>query len=280
MAANRKTYSVQVMCAHLRVSRSGYYAWTRREPSKRAVKEAELIDHVRRIHAASRGYYGSPRIRHALRHEGLTVARSTVARVMRRAQLQGRSARLYRRSRVGQRAFFTSIANRQRGVKLERLNQIWVGDVTYLRLNGHWRYLAVVMDKHSRRIIGWSLGSQRDAALTLEAFNHAWRGRKPESGLIFHSDRGIEYAAHQYRQKLQQHGVVQSMNRPGKMNDNAHMESFFHSMKSEHLYGQKPADEVALRNSLLSYIQFYNQQRLHSSIGYLSPAGFERSLVS
>ncbi len=195
---------------------------------------------------------------------------------MRRAHLQGRSARLYRRSRVGQKAFFTSIANTGRDIKLERLNQVWVGDVTYLKVSGQWRYLAVVMDKFSRRIIGWSLGRNRDAALTLDAIHHAIRNRKPESGLHFHSDRGIEYAAWAYRQKLSRHGIVQSMNRPGRMNDNAHMESFFHSMKTEELYGQTFTSDEDLRSALLSYIQFYNQQRLHSSIGYLSPAAFEK----
>lgn len=269
-----------MMCQHLGVSRAGFYAWCARLPSARSARDTELADKVRRIHVQSRGYYGSPRVQQALRQEGVCVARSTIARLMRVQRLQGRSARLYRRSRVGQLSFYASIPNRQREVTVQRLNQVWVGDVTYLRLNGQWRYLAVVMDKHSRRIIGWSLSTQRDAALTMEAFQHAWRTRKPEIGLIFHSDRGIEYASHQYRQKLLARGVVQSMNRPGKMNDNAHMESFFHSMKCEHLYGQTPPNDEALRNSLLSYIQFYNQQRLHSSIGYRSPAVFERELVS
>ena len=148
--------------------------------------------------------------------------------------------------------------------------------MTYLRVLGQWRYLAVVLDKFSRRLIGWSISRQRDANLTTDAMAHAMRNRKPEAGLVFHSDRGIEYAAWQYRQKLVRHGIVQSMNRPGKMNDNAHMESFFHSMKTEELNGLTFTTDDGLRNRLLSYIQFYNQQRLHSSIGYLSLAVFER----
>jgi putative transposase len=264
------------MCSYLAVSPSGFYAWSQREPCERALRDQDLLPRVQKIHADSRGFYGSPRIKHALSQQGTEVSQGTVARVMRSARLQGRSARLYRRSRVAQRAFFTSIANAQRGVQLERVNQIWVGDVTYLRVSGQWRYLAVVMDKFSRRIIGWSISKQRDAALTNEAMGHALRNRKPEIGLIFHSDRGIEYAAWAYRQKLSRHGVVQSMNRPGQMNDNAHMESFFHSMKTEELYGKTFACDDTLQNTLLSYIQFYNQQRLHSSIGYRSPATFER----
>lgn len=269
-----------MMCEHFKVSRSGFYAWHGREPCARHVRDEGLIEQVRRIHADSRGYYGSPRIKHALSQQGTAVSRSTVARVMRCARLQGRSARLYRRSRVGQKAFFTSIPNTEREVKLERLNQVWVGDVTYLKVSGQWRYLAVVMDKFSRRVIGWSLSRNRDAALTLDAVNHAVRNRKPEAGLHFHSDRGIEYAAWAYRHKLIKHGIVQSMNRPGKMNDNAHMESFFHSMKTEELYGQTFTADDELRKVLLSYIQFYNQQRLHSSIGYRPPATFERTVYS
>lgn len=241
-----------MMCEHFKVSRSGFYAWQGRDPSARQLRDEGLVERVRRIHTESRGYYGSPRIQHALLQQGTQVSRGTVARVMRGARLQGRSARLYRRSRVG--------------------------DVTYLRVSGQWRYLAVVMDKYSRRIIGWSLSRNRDAALTLDAVNHAVRNRKPEAGLHFHSDRGIEYAAWAYRQKLVKHGIVQSMNRPGKMNDNAHMESFFHSMKTEELYGQTFTADDDLYKALLSYIQFYNQQRLHSSIGYRSPAVFEKTV--
>lgn len=269
-----------MMCAYFKVSRSGFYAWQARDPSARELRDERLTEQVRRIHADSRGYYGSPRIQHALSQQGTDVSRGTVARVMRGARLQGRSARLYRRSKVGQKAFFTSIPNTARAIQPERINQVWVGDVTYLRVSSQWRYLAVVMDKFSRRIIGWSLGRTRDAALTLDAVNHALRNRKPESGLHFHSDRGIEYAAWAYRQKLAQRGIVQSMNRPGKMNDNSHMESFFHSMKTEELYGQTFTSDNALHRALLSYIQFYNQQRLHSSIGYRSPAMFEKSLCS
>ena len=132
------------------------------------------------------------------------------------------------------------------------------------------------MDKFSRRIVGWSMSRQRDAALTTDAMGHALRNRKPETGLILHSDRSIDYAAWAFRQKLLRHGVVQSMNRPGQMNDKAHMESFFHSMNTEDLYGQTFGTDDPLRDTLLSYIQFYNQQRLHSSIGYRSPAAFER----
>jgi putative transposase len=265
-----------MMCAMYGVTRGGFYAWQARMPSARTLGDAELIEHVTRIHRDSRGFYGSPRVARKLRQHGVNVGRRRVARLMRLARLQGRSARLYRRSRVGQHAFFTSIANSQRAVMLNATDQIWVADVTYLRVAGKWRYLAAVMDKHTRRIVGWSLGERRDVALTLQALHHAVRRRRPAPGCVFHTDRGIEYAAFEMRDALVRQGLVQSMNRPGMMNDNAHMESFFHSMKTEALYGLTFDSDNALRRELRSYIQFYNQERLHSALDYLPPVAFER----
>jgi|EndMetStandDraft_4_1072995.scaffolds.fasta_scaffold107967_1 transposase InsO family protein len=265
-----------MMCALYGVTRGGFYAWQAREPSARSLGDAQLIEHVARVHRDSRGFYGSPRVTRKLCLQGVVIGRRRVSRLMRLARLQGRSARLYRRSRVGQHAFFASIANRQRAATLQAPDQIWVADVTYLRVAGRWRYLAAVMDKHSRRIVGWSMSDRRDVALTVRALRHAVRHRQPTPGCIFHTDRGIEYAAFDMRDELKRHGLVQSMNRPGRMNDNAHMESFFHSMKTEALYGLSFDTDNALRRELRSYIQFYNQQRLHSALDYLPPVAFER----
>jgi len=265
-----------MMCALYQVTRGGYYAWQRRQPSARARADAHLIEQVRQVHQRSRGFYGSPRVVGQLRREGVAVGRRRVARLMREARLQGRSARLYRRSKVGQRAFFAGVPNQQRELNVRAPNQLWLGDVTYLRVSGQWRYLAAVMDRHSRRIVGWSLSVRRDAALTSGALRRSLRNRQPAAGLIFHSDRGIEYAAFEFRDQLAQRGIVQSMNRPGKMNDNAHMESFFHSMKAEQFHGMSFDSDQQLRQALRSYIAFYNQQRIHSSLRYLPPATFEQ----
>lgn len=265
-----------MMCALYRVTRSGYYAWQRRQPSDRALADAHLIEQVRQIHQRSRGFYGSPRVVGQLRREGVSIGRRRVARLMREARLQGRSARLYRRSKVGQRAFFAGVPNQQRALHVRAPNQLWVGDVTYLRVAGQWRYLAAVMDRHSRRIVGWSVSVRRDAALTSGALRRSMRNRHPAAGLIFHSDRGIEYAAFEFRDQLARRGIVQSMNRPGQMNDNAHMESFFHSLKAEQFHGMKFDNDEQLRQALRSYIAFYNQQRIHSSLRYLPPATFEQ----
>ena len=265
-----------MMCALYGVTRGGLYAWQRRQPSQRARQDAQLIEQIRHVHQQSRGCYGSPRVAGQLRRQGVVVGQRRVARLMRQARIQGRSARLYRRSKVGQRAFFASVPNQHRQMQISEANRLWVGDVTYLRVNGQWRYMAAVMDRHSRRLVGWSVSARRDAALTREALRHALRKRQPPAGLMFHSDRGIEYAAFEYRDQLARLGIVQSMNRPGKMNDNAHMESFFHSMKAESLYGLTFDTDGQLRRALHSYVNFYNQQRLHSSLRYLPPATFER----
>jgi transposase InsO family protein len=264
------------MCALHGVTRSGFYAWCKRRPSLRTQDDQPLLERVRQIHADSRGFYGSPRVAGQLRLDGRSVGRRRVARLMRQAGLQGRSARLYRHSKVLQRAFYAGVPYLQQSASTRQQDQVWVGDVTYLKVAGQWRYMAAVMDKHSRRIVGWSLGARRDAALTREALVQSAWSRCVSPGVVFHSDRGIEFANCEFRKQLSDLGMVQSMNRPGRMNDNAHMESFFHSMKCEELYGKKFETEQQLRSTLSSNIRFYNDRRLHSSLRYLPPAAYER----
>lgn len=263
------------MCDLHGVTRSGFYAWRKRQPSQRALDDQALSQRVCQIHQDSRGFYGSPRVLGQLRLDGRSVGRRRVARLMREAGLQGRSARLYRHSKVLQRAFYAAVPYLPESATTQRQDQVWVGDVTYLKVAGQWRYMAAVMDKHTRRIVGWSLGARRDAALTREALVQSAWSRCVSPGVVFHSDRGIEFANFEFRKQLSDLGMVQSMNRPGRMNDNAHMESFFHSMKCEELYGKKFDTEQQLRATLSSYIRFYNDRRLHSSLRYLPPADYE-----
>jgi putative transposase len=263
------------MCRHFEVTRAGFYAWATRTPGARQIEDESLTQRVIQIHASSLHSYGSPRVRDALVEQGQCIGQRRVARLMRAAHIRGKSAGQHGRSKAGHRRFFRSIPNRERHLELVRPDQVWVGDVTYLQVRGQWRYLAVVMDKFSRRVLGWSLDTTRDVTLTRAALFHALRKRNPGPGLVFHSDRGIEYAAHAYRAIMRRQGFVQSMNRPGQMNDNAHMESFFHSLKSEYIHGKRFDTDAQLRQTLRTYFSFYNHSRIHTSLSRMPPACFE-----
>jgi putative transposase len=263
------------MCRLYGVTRAGYYAWRTRQPSARAVTDAQLATEIERIHRVSRGIYGSPRVHRALSHSGRRVGEKRIARLMRERGIKARVARL-RYGNRGLRRFFADTPNCQLEVTAGATDQVWVGDITYLQVGERWRYLAAVMDKSSRRIVGWSLGKHKDVRLTLRALNRAVANRRPPSGLIFHSDRGIEYAALAYRDRLAKLGIRQSMNRPGKMNDNAHMESFFHSMKADVIHGCRLGDDRELVAVVKSYMPFYNGTRMHSSLDYRAPVAHER----
>jgi putative transposase len=268
---------VNYLCNWLQVSRSGYYDWRGREESNRALEDRLLTKKIVSIHQESRGIYGSPRIHESLKNEGIAVGKKRVERLMQAEGLQGRSFSVVRRQ-PGLKRFVAAGENLRIGLpEVSSMNQVWVGDVTYLKVKQEWLYLAVVMDLYSRRILGWSLSRTRTTQLSLTALRHALRGREPGEGLIFHTDRGIEYTAYKYRNKLEAQGMRQSLNRLGRCTDNGHMESFFHSLKTELIRGRVFKTERELRYALNSYInQFYNHQRLHSGIGYLPPAAYEK----
>ena len=265
---------MSVLCRLHGVTRAGFYAWRNRGESKRVKEDRELLEQIVGIYENSKETYGSPRIFHSLKANDISVSAKRVARIMRENGIKARSARLYRPN-PGHHEFCTNIENSACKKETTALNQVWVGDLTYLRVGTAWRYLSVVMDKCSRRVIGWSLSKNKDTKLTLSALNRAAKQRKTESGVIFHSDRGIEYAAFAFRNRLKRLGITQSMNRPRTMNDNAHMESFFHSFKSDCYHGNKFHTEHQLRKTIESYIPFYNNRRLHSALGYISPVQFE-----
>lgn len=265
------------MCRVYRVTRGGYYAWKKRAKSKHREGDEVLAGQIHAIFEKSQGTYGSPRVWQVLRRQGICVGEKRVARLMREYGLRARAVKIYRRV-PGTHRFFTSIPNRQRKAVASLPNQVWVGDITYLRLGSKWRFLAVVMDKCSRKIVGWAMGDNRDVNLTLKAFNAAVRRRRPPPGLIFHTDRGIEYAGLLFRKRLAELGVIQSMNRPMRMNDNAHMESFFHSFKSDAYHRKHFATNDELTEMFERYLPFYNEERLHSGLGFVSPVQYEQSL--
>jgi transposase InsO family protein len=261
------------LCARYGVSRAGYYAWRRRVPSAHAEQDRALLERIHQIFRAHHGAYGSPRVQEALATAGIAVSRRRVARLMRDAGLRGRVVQIYR-ANPGMHRLFGQHPNRVRGTRVTRRNQVWVGDITYLRVAERWWFLAVVMDQHSRRVLAWSLARRRDARLTCGVLNAAVQRRQPPAGLIFHSDRGIEYSASAFRDRVRALGFRQSsaLTGPG---DNAHMESFFHSLKAERLHGTTFATVHTLRHALKRYITYYNGARSHSALGYRSPIEYE-----
>jgi len=238
-------------------------------------RDEALLGRIRNIFTASEETYGSPRIHAALQDAGERVSEKRAARLMKQEGLVARIGHIYRRAQgVGR--FFAQIPNRLLDMRVTHTDQVWVGDVTYLQSGGHWCYLAVVMDLYSRRILGWRYSHQRDLQLTAGALNEAVARRRPKPGLIFHSDRGIEYTQFAYQTRLAALDIQQSTKRPTGFGDNAFAESFFHTLKSDIIRGRRFANDALLLGELKRYIRRYNRCRLHSSLGYKSPVDFER----
>ncbi|AKO54065.1 hypothetical protein ABA45_17815 [Marinobacter psychrophilus] len=273
---HRREHGVKSLCRHLKVSRSGYYAWATRKPSQRAAEKAELLLKVRRVYNDSKGRYGSPRVYQALRREGLVVGENRVARVMREWGMKARVMRVYRRM-TKRRDDLKALPNyRLEADKPASTNQQWSSDVTYIKLGEKYVFLAVVLDLYSRRIISWRLGENLSADFARATLREAFTSRKPVSDLLLHTDRGIEYRAHKTQALLNQHRVRHSMNRPGQCTDNAEVESFFKTLKGELLHATSFVTMRQLRKHIKAYIEgFYNTQRLHSGLGYRTPIEFE-----
>jgi len=271
---------VKRLCTVFAVSRSGYYEWLKRPGSARIQAEHALRSKIALVFRQSREAYGSPRVTIELRAQGERVGRHRVARLMRQDGLRGRQKRRYRVRTTDSRHSHPIAPNRLATLPAPtKPNQVWVTDLTYVPTDEGWLYVAGVLDRYSRCLVGWAMGSTLDTAVPLAALMMALQRRKPAAGLIHHSDRGVQYASADYRAALAAHGLVASMSRQGNCYDNAAMESFWSTVKNELVHRRHFATRAHARTAIFDYIEvFYNRSRRHSSLGYQSPLDFESSL--
>lgn len=267
------------MCRVLSISRSALYAWRRGcvQRLARDVANRALEDQVREIHAESRATYGSPRVHAKLLRGGLRISRKRVERVMRSAGLHGKIRRRWRNTTNSNHNLPLAPNTLNRQFSAESSDKVWVVDITYVPIAGDFVYLAVVLDLHSRLIVGWSLENHLRTELVLNALNAALGSRVPGSDMLHHSDRGCQYASKDYRNQLERHGIQASMSRRGNCYDNAVVESFFGTLKQELVHGARWATMADARAAIHDYIEvFYNRTRLHSALGYRTPAEVDK----
>jgi transposase InsO family protein len=275
--AHLQSFPLEVCCGVLDVSRSGYYAWRDRPQSQRAVRRQALVERIRVVHQETRQVYGSPRIYQTLKTEGQSVCENTVAAIMKEQQIKARSRRRFV-PRTTDSNHTQPVAKNLLGRQFmaELPDQKWVVDITYIATDEGWLYLAGVLDLCSRKIVGWSMTNHMRVDLAAEALKMAITQRNPDKGLLHHSDRGVQYASEDYQHLLESHGMQVSMSGHGDCWDNAAMESFWSTLKTELVHQTHYATREEARQSIFEYIEvFYNRKRLHSSIGYQSPESFE-----
>jgi putative transposase len=274
---HRETFRVGKMCRVLKVSRSGFYAWLMRQPSRRVLEDEALSEQIRELHRASYGIYGSPRIHRELRKRGESWGRHRVARIMREQGLRARCVKQFHWIATTRSEQPASPDLLRRDFTAPRKDRVWVGDVTQIRTGEGWMYLAILLDLYSRKIVGWSTAASPRQDVALEALEMAVAQRRPRPGLIHHTDRGGQYASAAYQDLLDGHGIRCSMSRPGRCLDNAAAESFFHTLKTEWIYHAHYKTRREARLAIFEYIEtFYNPTRLHSSLDYRSPEEYER----
>jgi len=277
IAAKRAEHSVKTMCRVLEVSRSGYHAWARREPSPRALEDERLSERIREIHRENRKVYGSPRIHAELRMaDGVRVGRKRVERLMRAAGITGMVRRKRGRTTIRVPGVRVCEDLVDRAFLAAAPDRLWVADITYLRTWEGWLYLVAVQDVFSRRIVGWSMADHMRTELVTDALQMALAKRRPDPGLIWHSDQGSQFVSLAFGQQARAAGIAQSMGSRGDCYDNAVAESFFATLKKELIHGRSWPSKAELRTEVFEYIEvFYNRRRRHSTLGFLSPAQFE-----
>lgn len=277
MEEHREAYKVRSMCEVFKVSRSGYYAWKGRLPSARQRGSAELVQQIRQIHTQSRSLYGSPRITAELKEQGQRCGKNRVARLMKSHSIRAAVKRKRFRRTTDSRHSYPLAANLL--IKRKQTEGVWASDMTFIPTSEGWLYVAAVMNVQSRKIIGLSMSDKISQELASAALNDAVGRQRPSAGLIHHSDRGRQYASYAYQEQLRGYGIVPSMSRSGNCYDNAYMESFFGSLKTELVHGERYQNRLQARLSIFEYVEvFYNRIRRHSALGYKSPEQYEALL--
>ena len=277
-AEKQSGHNVKRACELLKVSRAAFYARRTAQPGPRAVRDAELTDQITAVHARSRGTYGAPRVHAALRNEGARCGRRRVARLMGRAGLVGAHRRRRHRTTVPDPNAATrpDLVLRDFQPDPQALDTRWCGDITYIATDQGWLYLATVIDIASRRVVGWATAAHLRTELVAEALRNACRTRNPAPGVIFHSDRGCQYTSRELAHLAEEFGVRLSVGRTGQCWDNTLAESFFSTLKGELINNRPWATRAAARTAIFDFIEsWYNLHRLHSSLGYQSPAAYE-----
>jgi putative transposase len=280
ISAEKAHYPITILCRVLDVGRSGYYAWARRGVSARARADEALTAQIAQIHEASRRTYGIPRVRAALRARGVRCGSRRVARLMRAAGLVGCHRRRRARTTVADPTHTPAPNLVARDFAAPTPNRLWLGDITYVPTHEGWLYLAVLLDAHSRRVIGWAMADHLRAELALDALTMALDRRRPATGLVHHTDRGCQYTAGAYQEALTAQAIAASMSRTGDCYDNAMAESFFATLKAELIETRSWPTRRAARQAIFEWIEvFYNRQRIHSALNYRSPVAFESALA-
>jgi putative transposase len=272
-----RQWPLGTMCRVLKVARSGYYAWRRREAGARVIWRQRVLVEIRRAFLESRRTYGSPRVHQEIVARGMRCSVNVVARLMREEGLAARTRRRYRVKTTDSAHAYPvagNVLNRQ--FAQARANRAWAADITFVPTGEGWLYVAVILDLYSRRVVGWAMADHIRAVLASDALEMALARRSPAPGLLLHSDRGVQYACQAYQAILARHGVVCSMSRPGNCYDNAVVESFHATLKSELIHRRDFATRRQATAAIFEYIEvYYNRQRRHSALGYKSPAAFE-----
>lgn len=277
MQSHQDEFRVAAMCRVLKVSRSGYYGWCRRKPSARTVANARLLQCIQQIHAASRHNYGAVKTWKALRSAGETCSRNRVIRLRQSNGIEAKRMRRFRSGNSGKINVAPPALNLlNRNFHSDQPDRAWVGDVTFINTREGWLHLAVMIDLHSRKVVGWAMSEKNNQPLITDALLMAIEHREPKAGLIHHTDQGTIYASAGYRAILKRHGMIASMSRKGDCHDNAVAESFFGNLKNELTWHCTFSTRNEARAAIFDYIEvFYNRQRLHQTLGYISPMRYE-----